>query len=59
MEDPAIAESRSEGGGAIATVGSGRLLTPEELDRKNLAVFGRTWGQWYRATRGIVGIDLR
>ena len=25
--------------------GSGRLLTPEELDRKNLAVFGRTWGQ--------------
>jgi hypothetical protein len=27
----------------LATVGAGRLLTPEELDRKNLAVFGRTW----------------
>jgi len=27
----------------LATVGGGRLLTPEELDRKNLAVFGRTW----------------
>ena len=42
VEDPAIAESRSV---ELATVGSGRLLTPEELDRKNLAVFGRTWGQ--------------
>ena len=42
MEDPAIAESRSV---ELATVGSGRLLTPEELERKNLAVFGRTWGQ--------------
>ena len=29
----------------LSTVGSGRLLTPEELDRKNRAVFGRTWGQ--------------
>ena len=29
----------------LATVGRGRLLTPEELDRKNLAVFGRTWRQ--------------
>ena len=44
VEDSAIAESRSV---ELATVGSGRLLTPEELDRKNLAVFGRTWGQWY------------
>ena len=30
---------------ALETVGRGRLLTPEELDRKNRAVFGRTWGQ--------------
>ena len=44
VEDSAIAESRSV---ELATVSSGRLLTPEELDRKNLAVFGRTWGQWY------------
>jgi hypothetical protein len=29
----------------LATVGRGRQLTPEELDRKNLAVFGRTWRQ--------------
>lgn len=30
----------------LSTVGRGRLLTPEELDRKNQAVFGRTWRQW-------------
>jgi hypothetical protein len=30
----------------LSTVGRGRLLGPEELDRKNLAVFGRTWRQW-------------
>lgn len=30
----------------LSTVGRGRLLTPEELDRKNRAVFGRTWRQW-------------
>ena len=30
----------------LLSVGSGRLLTPEELDRKNMAVFGRTWQQW-------------
>lgn len=30
---------------ALESVGSGRLLTPEEIDRKNRAVFGRTWGQ--------------
>ena len=29
----------------LATVGRGRLLGPEELDRKNTAVFGRTWQQ--------------
>ena len=29
----------------LATVGRGRLLGPEELDRKNKAVFGRTWRQ--------------
>ena len=42
VTDPALGERRSV---ELATVGSGRLLTPEELDRKNLAVFGRTWGQ--------------
>ena len=30
----------------LSAVGRGRLLTPEELDRKNRAVFGRTWRQW-------------
>jgi hypothetical protein len=30
----------------LTTVGRGRLLGPEELDRKNLAIFGRTWRQW-------------
>ena len=30
---------------SLESVGSGRLLTPEELDRKNRAVFGRTWGE--------------
>ena len=30
---------------ALEFVGRGRQLTPEELDRKNRAVFGRTWGQ--------------
>ena len=30
---------------ALETVGRGRLLTPEELDRKNRAVFGRSWGE--------------
>jgi hypothetical protein len=29
----------------LATVGSGRLLTPEELDRKAYAVFGVRWNQ--------------
>ena len=29
----------------LATVGSGRLLTPEELDRKTYAIFGVRWGQ--------------
>ena len=33
---------------ALAHVGRGRLLTPEELDRKNRAVFGRTWGEHWR-----------
>ena len=31
---------------ALEYVGGGRLLTPEELDRKNRAVLGRTWGEW-------------
>ena len=39
----------------LATVGSGRLLTPEELDRKNRAVLGRTWGE--RADRGGDALD--
>ena len=33
---------------ALSRVGRGRLLTPEELDRKNRAVFGRTWGEHWR-----------
>ena len=32
---------------ALANVGRGRLLTPEELDRKNRAVLGRTWGEYH------------
>ena len=32
-------------GTELETVGRGRLLGPEELDRKNIAVFGRTWRQ--------------
>ena len=42
ISDAAIIETRAV---ELATVGRGRLLTPEELDRKNRAVFGRTWGQ--------------
>jgi hypothetical protein len=42
VTDAGVAEARAV---ELATVGSGRLLTPEELDRKNRAVFGRTWGQ--------------
>jgi len=34
----------------LASVGRGRILTPEELDRKNIAVFGRTWQQWQDGT---------
>ena len=40
--DEALDETQAA---ALATVGRGRLLTPEELDRKNKAVFGRTWGE--------------
>ncbi|MEE4280276.1 MAG: hypothetical protein V2I82_17575, partial [Halieaceae bacterium] len=29
----------------LATIGSGRLLTPEELDRKNFALFGARWNE--------------
>ena len=38
-------------GSELETVGRGRLLGPEELDRKNHAVFGRTWQQedWLKA----------
>ena len=43
VTDPALTEGRSV---ELRTVGRGRLLTPEELDRKNVAVFGRTWKQW-------------
>ena len=42
LTDPNQAESRFV---ELENIGSGRLLTPEELDRKNLAVFGRRWGQ--------------
>lgn len=43
VTDPELAESRLT---ELASVGRGRVLGPEELDRKNLAVFGRTWGQY-------------
>ena len=39
-------ENDTERGIALADIGSGRLLTPEELDRKNRAVFGRSWKQF-------------
>ena len=42
VTDPAMSEARLT---ELATVGSGRLLTPEELDVKNRAIFGRTWRQ--------------
>ena len=42
----------------LATVGSGRLLTPEELDRKNRAVFGRTWGQHSSAYQRTLQTEL-
>ena len=37
----------------LSAVGRGRLLTPEELDRKNRAVFGRTWRHWGMARTHI------
>ena len=43
VTDPDAIEGRD---GELSTVGRGRLLSPEELDRKNLATFGRTWRQW-------------
>ena len=43
VTDPSLIEGRTV---ELRTVGRGRLLTPEELDRKNVAVFGRTWKQW-------------
>ena len=43
LSNPADLESRQI---ELATVGRGKLLTPEELDRKNRAVFGRSWRQW-------------
>jgi hypothetical protein len=43
VNDPEAIEGREA---ELSTVGRGRLLGPEELDRKNLAVFGRTWRQW-------------
>ena len=42
----------------LSTVGSGRLLTPEELNRKNRAVFGRTWGQQDGAHRHSLATNL-
>ena len=43
VDDPDLVDSRQI---ELATVGRGRLLGPEELDRKNLATLGRTWRQW-------------
>lgn len=43
LDDPAALDARQV---ELATIGRGKLLTPEELDRKNRAVFGRSWQQW-------------
>ena len=43
VDSKAIATARSV---ELATVGSGRLLTPEELDRKTRALFGNAWREW-------------
>ena len=43
VTNPALVDNRAV---ELASVGRGRLLGPEELDRKNIAVFGRTWRQW-------------
>ena len=64
VTDPALAEARLV---ELATVGSGRLLTPEELDAKNRAVFGRTWRQRgeqpgahdYEMNTALAGRDAR
>ena len=45
--DPVLVEAKSA---ELAAVGRGRLLGPEELDRKNLVLFGRTWRQWGSGT---------
>ena len=55
VADADVARSRAV---ELATVGSGRLLTPEELDRKNRAVFGRTWGQHSSAHQRTLQTEL-
>ena len=40
IDESQLTDSRSV---ALETIGGGRLLSPEELDRKNFAVFGTTW----------------
>lgn len=55
LTDPAVLESRQI---ELATVGRGKLLTPEELDRKNRAVFGRSWRQWGDGTNAhAIGLE--
>ena len=44
--DESLSKTRQR---SLESVGSGRLLTPEEIDRKNKAVFGRTWGESNRS----------
>ncbi len=64
VTDPALAEARLI---ELATVGSGRLLTPEELDAKNRGIFGRTWRQSgeqpgtydYEINSALAGRDAR
>ena len=51
----------------LETVGAGRLLTPEELDRKNKAIFGRSWREtpdwmvdrYHQKPTGLIGKDSK
>ena len=42
VDNPELVQARRV---ELSAIGRGRLLTPEELERKTKAVFGRIWGQ--------------
>lgn len=46
MMSPWYRASRAEGSQLHASVGTERLLTPEELDQKTYALTGVHWGRW-------------